>query len=210
MLKERGMNPATARRYLNVIRAIVTHGIREFGLRGATNPFDRLEVKIDAVAKDERKPFTAAQLKATSDRVANFANADLQRIWRILKGTGARLAEVTGLLVSDVSVDGKHPFLDLVFHPHRRLKNKGSIRRVPLIGDALSATREALSAVGNSPFLFKTYSKGSKGANAASNALMKHVRKITDDRKVVVHSLRHNIEDGFTLASVNEYDGTLC
>lgn len=208
MLADRGMTPATARRYVNVIRAIVTYGIREFGLRDAANPFDRLEMRIETLAKDERKPFTEKQIAAVRKRMTTSASEDLQRIFALLEGTGCRLAEVTGLLVADV-VDGADveiPYLTLLVHEHRRLKTAGSVRWVPLIGDALKAAREAVKAAGDSPFLFAAYAR-SRGADAASKALMKHVRTVVDDPKVVIHSLRHTMKDRLTAAGADEADG---
>lgn len=210
MLKERGMTPATARRYINVIRAIVTYGIREFGLRDAANPFDRLEIRVETVAKDERKPFTEKQITAVRKRMATSASGDLQRIFALLEGTGCRLAEVTGLLVADVAdgADVEIPYLNLVVHEHRRLKTAGSVRRVPLVGGALKAGREAVKAAGDSLFLFPAYAR-SRGADAASKALMKHVRVVVDDPKVVIHSLRHTMKDRLIAAGVNGADGDL-
>lgn len=208
MLVDGGMNPATVRRYMNDIRAMVTYGIREFGLRGVDNPFDRLPIKLETVARDERKPFSQAQLKAVGDRVAANAAPDLSRIWRMLAGTGCRLGEVAGLLSGDVVLDHKQPHLNLVFHPHRRLKNIASVRLVPLVGDALVAAKEAAVDAGDSAFLFAKYAR-TRGPDAASQALMKHVRAVVDDPKIVVHSLRHSMEDSLIRANVSEFDRNL-
>lgn len=209
MLSDLGMNPATARRYMNDIRALVEHGIVEFGLRGrAENPFRGLPIRVETVAKDERKPFTAAQIMAVRQRLSASAGEELRRIWRMLEGTGCRLGEVTGLLVSDVMLADKRPYLNLIFHPHRRLKNAGSVRRVPLIGDALAAAKEAVKAAGDGEFLFPSYGH-ERGADAASQALMKHVRAVTEDRKVVIHSLRHTMEDRLIVAKVSDFDRNL-
>jgi integrase len=204
----RNMAPATVHRYLNDIRAIINHAVKEFdGLAGVPNHFNKLEVKraVGQVAKDDRKPFTPKQLEATRTRILGHASVDLQRIWRMLEGTGCRLAEVTGLTVEDVHADHDTPYLNLVFHPHRRLKNTGSVRRVPLIGDALAAAKEALQAARDNALLFPAYGrkKGpSVATDAVSQALMKHVRKIVPDPKVVVHSLRHTMEDRLIEAEV--------
>lgn len=195
--------PSTVHRYLNDLRAIITHAIKEMDLRGAVNPFNGLEVKKQTLAKEDRKPFSEAQLKAARARVKGHASVDLQRIWRMLEQTGCRLAEVTGLTVADVHVDGELPYLDLKFHSHRRLKNAGSVRRVPLVGDALKAAKEAREAAGDRALLFPTYAREG-GATAASATLMKHVRKAVTDRKVTVHSLRHTLKDRLVKADVAE------
>ncbi len=115
------------------------------------------------------------------------------------------MAEVAALLVEDVKLDSPIPYLDVGFREHRRVKNQSSARRVPLVGDALEAAKEAVKAAGEGPYLFVQYAgvvktkggkgKGKKAATHASNALMKHVRKVTSSRKITVHSLRHTMED---------------
>ncbi|RVH78039.1 hypothetical protein CN204_30075 [Sinorhizobium meliloti] len=200
---DKGLEPSTVHRMLNDVRAVINLAIKELPLPGVTNPFLGLEVKKDATAskKDERHPFNPDQLKRTRERVLGHASEDLQLIWRMLEGTGARLSEAAGLLVSDVFTDHKHPHINLVFHPHRRLKNTGSIRKVPLVGDALAAAQRALETAQDG-FLFPGYAKTRARRDAASAALMKHVRKITDDEKVTVHSLRHNMKDRLRVAGV--------
>lgn len=111
------------------------------------------------------------------------------------------MAEVAGLLVTDVALDHRNPHVDLVVHPHRRLKTAGSVRKVPLIGDALQAAREAVGAAGDGPLLFASYGR-ERGPDAASAILMKHVRKVVADKKVTVHSLRHSMKDRLRLAGV--------
>lgn len=201
MLGDAGIKPTTVHRYLNDVRAIINFAIEELPLLGVTNPFNKLEVRIETVAKDERKPFSTDQLAKTRSRIECHASKDIQQIWRILEGTGARLGEVAGLLVTDVVLNHKVPYLDLVFHPHRRLKNKGSIRKVPLVGDALDSARDAVSAAGTNPLLFSRYAN-EKGRTAASAILMKHLRKVVTDRKITVHSLRHTMKDKLRLGSV--------
>ncbi|MFN7009049.1 MAG: tyrosine-type recombinase/integrase [Allorhizobium sp.] len=208
MLRDLDMKPATVRRYMNDIRAVVSFGITEFGLRDALNPFLRLEIRLQTVAREERSPIPAKTLKAIRDRLEAHAGADLWQIWRMMEGTGCRLSEVTGLLVSDLFLTDTIPYLNLVHHPHRRLKNNASIRRVPLIGEALSATKEALKAANGSPMLFARYCRV-RGGDAASAILMKHVRTVTTDPKIVVHSLRHTMEDRLIRARVEEFDRNL-
>lgn len=183
MLRDLDMKPTTVRRYLNDIRAVVTFGLTEFGVRDALNPFMRLEVRVQTTARDERSPIPSDTLKAIRGRMADHAGSDLWQIWRILEGTGCRLGEITGLLVSDLYLDNSIPYLNLVHHPHRRLKNNASVRRVPLLGEALETTKEALKGAGKSNVLFPRYGRV-RGADAASASLMKHVRFITDDPKI--------------------------
>ncbi len=208
MLRDLNIKPATVGRYMNDIRALIAFGITEFGLRDALNPFLRLSIRVETVAREERSPIPAKTLKAIRARLEARAGADLWQIWRMLEGTGCRLGEVTGLLVSDVKLAAPVPYLDLVHHAHRRLKTAGSVRRVPLIGEALGAAREAVKAAGDSAVLFPRYGKV-RGADVASASLMKHLRAVTDDPKIVVHSLRHTMKDRLIRARVSDAEQDL-
>ncbi|EKF42631.1 site-specific recombinase, phage integrase family protein [Nitratireductor indicus C115] len=208
MLRDLDMSPTTVQRYLNDVRAMVSIGITELGVRDAVNPFLNLPVRHDVAAVHQRDPISDKLLPLLRARISEHAGADLWAVWRIVEGTGCRLGEVTGLLVSDVSLDSDIPHFTLTHHPHRRLKNNGSARNVPLIGEALEAAKEAVEAAGKSPYLFPRYGRV-RGADAASKILMKHIRTVTDERKIVVHSLRHRMEDCLTRAGVSEYDRNL-
>ena len=209
MLRDLEMKPATVKRYLNDIRAVIAYAILEYELKGLDNPFYRMNPKADdAPARQQRTSFTETQLAQVQQRLAQHASLDLQHIFRLLAGTGCRLAEVTGLLVSDVFADDRPPYIDVVFHPHRRLKNASSVRRVPLIGDALQAAKDALKAAGSSDKLFPAYGV-ERGNDNASAALMKHVREVVADPKVTNHSTRHLMEDRMMIAGVSDYDRNL-
>ncbi|MEH7908708.1 tyrosine-type recombinase/integrase [Rhizobium laguerreae] len=212
-----GISPTTVDRYCNDIRAVISFGIREFELeRRAINPFVRIDIKglraTEKADRDERDPFTKEQLKSTRAYVLGHAGSELRWVWRLLEMTGLRVSEATGLEIQDVVTRGDLPHLDIRFNGIRRLKNKASIRKVPLVGDALTAALEALSAAAaagragkpDAP-LFSLYGR-ERGGDAASAALMKNVRKVVADPKVTVHSLRHNMQDRLIAKGVSEHD----
>jgi integrase len=119
-----------------------------------------------------------------------------QLIFTLLYYTGARLAEITGLLKSDVHPDAPIPYLDVQEHAHRRLKNDWSNRAVPLSPAALECAKKALTLVPDSEFVFPRYTdKDKRGSDNASTWLNKVIRRCCSDKKVVVHSLRHNFRD---------------
>lgn len=70
-----------------------------------------------------------------------------QLIFTLLYYTGARHAEITGLLKSDVHPDGPIPYLSVYEHAHRRLKNDWSNRAIPLSPAALECAKKALTLV---------------------------------------------------------------
>ncbi|TPI83483.1 tyrosine-type recombinase/integrase [Mesorhizobium sp. B2-8-9] len=203
-----GRKASSVDRYLNVVRAVINHAIREFDLAGVANPFMYLEADTKDKAepdRDKRRPFTADELKDTTARILFLANPALQRIWQMLEGTGCRLAEVAGLRVSDVHLDHAIPHITVEWHDDRRIKNAVSRRNVPLIGNALDAAKAAVTAAGNAAMLFPAYGRPN-GASSASAALGKHVRAVVTDPKVTTHSLRHLMKDRLRLAGVSKAD----
>ncbi|WP_031251420.1 tyrosine-type recombinase/integrase [Mesorhizobium sp. LSHC412B00] len=198
-------SPSTVDRYLNDTRAIINHALKEMDLGHIANPFTGLEVRSGdegETAKDKRRSLTKAELAAIRSRIDTLSRADdLKHLWRILEGTGCRLAEVTGARTVDVTVDEELPHISVQWHEGRRLKTHSSRRKVPLVGEALEAAKAALEAAGEGALLFPRYG-GDSGPTSASAALMKHVRAIVKDRKATVHSLRHNMKDRLRVGGV--------
>lgn len=202
-----GRGAATVERYLNTVRAAFNHAIKEWDLTWR-NPFMGLEVELKDKAapdRDKRKPFPTDMLPAMQARLADRASVDLRWIWQMLEGTGARLSEIAGLRTEDVKVDDPIPHIVVEWHDDRRIKNKVSRRRVPLIGDALAAAKEALKDAGSRKLLFPSYGRVG-GGSTASAALGKHVRAVVTDTKVTTHSLRHLMKDRLRIAGVSKSD----
>lgn len=204
-----GISPASAKRELNIVKAVVNHAIKEYEL-ACPNPFAKLDIPglDDEDESQKRDPFPADLLDKTRALVMSTCNDELRLIWRLLEGTGARLAEITGLRVEDVTVDGPTPNIRVTWHEDRRVKTKASKRYIPLVGDALAAAKQALKGAGGRAMLFSRYGTAN-GPTNASQSLMARVRKVTDNERIVVHSLRHNMKDRLILASIPELDQNL-
>ena len=130
------------------------------------------------------------QLKKTRERVLTTARVeDVKLIWRMLEGTGCRLSEVAGLRTTDVLTEGPLPHINVEWHEERRIKTDVSRRKVPLIGDALAAAKQALQAAGDDPMLFPKYGRPGGGDGLFSERSMKHVRAVISDPKCQTHSL---------------------
>jgi integrase len=203
-----GRKASTVDRYLNVVRAAINHAIREYDLAGMANPFMKLEAAPKDKAepdRDKRRPFTPEEAASVRERITVKAKPDLQHIWRLLEGTGCRLAEVAGLRTKDIHLDHATPHITVEWHDERRIKNKVSRRNVPLIGDAMEAARVAVIGAGSSAMLFPAYGRP-RGPASASAALGKHVRACVPDPKATTHSLRHLMKDRLRLAGVTKSD----
>ncbi|OWJ73655.1 hypothetical protein CDV50_02020 [Haematobacter massiliensis] len=208
------VSPATVSRELSIIAAVVSFAKVEFGLPDTfQNPFSKLPVARAAkgqgeMRSDKRDPLPPKVLFAVRKRVLSLASPELALMWRILEGTGARIAEVSGLRVEDVDTASQFPHIRIGANAVRSLKTDASRRVVPLVGDALTAAKEALSLARQGDMLFPSYGR-KRGSDAASAALMKHIRAVTTDQKHVVHSLRHNMQDSLVLAEVSALDRKL-
>jgi len=205
------LSAGTLRRERNMLVAMVNLAIKEFDLkRNADNPFEDMDLTRKGAAPEtegtKRESLPADVIKAMRVRLKDKVKEPaLALIWRLLEGTGCRVAEVVGLRVEDVDIDHIYPHLRIRWHEGRRVKTKVSIRDVPLVGEALEAAKEALRAAEGETMLFPQYDREG-GPDAVSQALMKHLRVITKDKRHVLHSLRHNMKDWFLLAKVPERD----
>lgn len=195
----RGNKPATVKRRINTIRALVTLFITDKRLgKQLDNPFTGLKVKESAVslAKKERDALTIEDIAACVPRFAE-SNTDMTDIWTMQIFTGCRPTEISGLSWSEVHLDDDTPHLRLTFTPRRRLKNKGSVRRVPLVGAALRIVRaRAEGQHDSSDPVFPRY--GGSGGPAALSALQIKKMKQAGVWQVglkVPYSTRHSVSD---------------
>lgn len=204
------LKPSSVKRDLNVVKAMFNHIITEMQLAGCMNPFAKLPIAgLNEEPEDElRDPLPDDVLQSVRRMILNGANDDLQFIWRLLEGTGCRLAEVTGLRVEDIVLEHECPHLVVTWHEGRRIKTNASKREVPLVGDAFDAAKEALAAPKKGKALFERYGD-EKGPTNASAALMKYVRRVSEDPAHAVHSLRHNMKDRLILAEASELQQNL-
>jgi integrase len=195
-MQAQGAKTATIRRQLNSLVAGFSLVIREKELT-CVNPFSKSLIPGEGLDGEDRETLTAAEMQTLGEYVDSAGTReDLLHMLGLLMDTGARLAEVAGLLLTDVVLDGPVPYLNLLHHTHRRLKNDSSIRRVPLTGRALEAARKAVrhAELIRSPFLFSRYTDTSEcRATAASGTLNKRLKAMRINK--TCHCLRHTMRD---------------
>ena len=204
---------SSVRREINVLASAWKVSLKGFDLtRGhqAINIFEDLDIPQENAGsqQDERHPLPYPVVKAMWTKLQTAREKrggklpELRLIWRLLAGTGCREGEIAGLRVKDVKLSAPIPHIKVMWHEDRRVKNKASIRSVPLVGDALVAATEAVETAGKGKELFPSY-YGTGGSGRLSSALMKHLEKVRagdEASKQVVHSLRHNMADWLRLA----------
>ena len=189
-LFNKGLSTSSVKRVFSSINAVINISINEIGIN-MINPFSGTFIPDDN-KKKTRLPIPIENIKNIQ---AECKNLDDDNRWLIalISDTGMRLSEATGLLSGDIILDANIPHINLINHPWRRLKTKGSNRVIPLIGSSLWAAKRVLEA--NSTYAFPRYTNETKcNANSASNGLNKWLKpRIPND--CVIHSFRHSLRD---------------
>jgi integrase len=98
------------------------------------------------------------------------------------------------LLIDDIKLDTKIPFINLKPHLWRGLKTASSTRQIPLVGASFWAAH-CLKLKSASEFTFPRYCtvEGVK-ANSASSSLNKWLKGRVEEGNVI-HSFRHSFRD---------------
>ena len=95
----------------------------------------------------------------------------------LVSDTGMRLAEATGLALTDLVVEGDCKKVIIREHPWRRLKTAGSSREIPLVGKALWAAQRIYFHAAGQVHAFPRYNRGqltnANSVSAASNKWLK-------------------------------------
>ena len=93
----------------------------------------------------------------------------------------------------DIKLDEPSLYIDLKPHPRRSLKTKGSQRLIPLIKEALWASKRLIEAKNYSIFAFPRYcDKTGCKANSASGGLNKWLHQCVPEN-CVIHSFRYRL-----------------
>jgi integrase len=191
-LLEEGMSVNTVKRVFSSIRSIINIAISEYGL-DCSNGFARTYFPNDNIV-NIRKPLPIDKIKLVHKLCKEYDD-DLRWLVALLSDTGMRLGEGVGLLKSDINLDCKIPHINLVPHPWRRLKTKGSQRCIPLVGASLWACKRILEHNNDSIYAFPRYTSVSIcNANSASAALNKWMKEKLSD-SYVIHGFRHSMRD---------------
>ena len=175
---ERGSKTTTVERQISVIKAVFNVAIieQEFS---KTNPF--LKVRIPGLGEDSKVlgTFDSTQL-STLIYECKKKDDDVRWLLALQIDLGCRLAEVTGLVLSDLRLNVDLSYVSFKPHSWRPLKSKSSTRDVPLVGVSLWAAYKIVeSAKKGQIYAFPRYTNGSEcKANYASDTLNKWIRSI--------------------------------
>lgn len=191
-LERKGLANASIKRAFASIRAIFSLSIKEHGL-AIENPFCNIHLPSPLEDAKRRVAISITDLKVIQTECKRIDD-DIRWLIATICDTGMRLSEAVGLLVSDVHLDGQHPYVIVQPHKHRPLKTTSSTRIIPLVGVSLWGIKRALSNVKGS-HIFPRYSSDDRcNSNSASAASNKWIKLITQ-KDYVIHGLRHSFRD---------------
>lgn len=153
-----------------------------------TTPFFNLKLSNYGTPSEKYKPLSTDELMA----LFKLKMPDEDRlILSILISTGMRLDEAALLTWQRIKTVNEIRCFDLTDYEEAiKIKNKQSLRLVP-IPDCIKLP----VAKSEGPLFSYRRDEDGKAEGAASKALMRHIRKITTDRRKVVHSLRGTLKD---------------
>lgn len=172
------LKPSSVENQCRLIQSLITTAIRQDLIPIQTNPFSLVDVAGAIAEEDRRIPFNPQQLK-------ELMGTDWGYVYRVLAGTGIRIGELLSrdltkdLVIPNGTCDGERMLIvrkDLARGV--TVKTKASTRRVPLDAEAVEAV-ERLFGKGLQPGTIKT----------RLNLL---IREMYEDRRLVMHSLRHS------------------
>ena len=212
-MRKARLSEGTVRRRVGPIRALLNRAYLDNEIE-RTNPFSRLGVKGTGSAKD-RLPFHTSHLaKIDSYLSSAMVQPKTRNIVRMLKLTGCSLGEVAGLMLADLSLESAVPFVVIRENAQRGIKTEVRERRVPLIGEALEAARDAyqrarVAAKGKSVdkvALFAGFSSkhGANGMSATLNAALRRAG-VPKSPRLSLHSFRHTMKEALRAAGVADH-----
>ena len=188
----KGMAGSSVSRVISSIRAVMNFAISEYAL-DLKNPFVGMyHDRLAGVSK--RLPIPIEDISKVQQQCTSLDD-DLRWLVALVSDTGMRLAEVSGLLKTDIILDEGMPFIRVQPHSWRKLKTAGSERDVPLVGVSLWAAQRLLDAYPDSGYAFPRYNKTTiTNANSASAALNKWLHPYVPNG-CTMHSFRHSMRD---------------
>ena len=180
--------PSSVSRNISTISAVINWNARENGL-DVSSPFNNIIIKDSAHTKDDRHPLTTDEVIQVNGVMKDTL---VWPLWVMMRDLGMRTAEVSGLLVGDISLQNRT--VDIKANSIRRIKTDGSERTLPLSSEMLELLQPYRQGKDDDEPLFDRYGSV-KGAGNASSAMRKHFQKVVSDKKKTPYSARHTLKD---------------
>ena len=219
---------ATVGREVSTLGAIFNLAITEYNdkdreLTSLGNPFSKLRTEAEtidelAVLKGERvqvssRAWTHKELASLKERLP-LMNDEARLCAKLAMYTGARLHDVSGIMIDDLILRGEEDSQILFQHNSYRKISKDSIeRKFPLYGEMLQDLKDYVTHRDFSVELKLTprYAKNENSSSGLSDLLnQKHIDVFCKDRSLKMHGMRNTLQAKFDAASfANKVSGYL-
>ncbi|WP_163831990.1 site-specific integrase [Spartinivicinus ruber] len=200
-LKEKGVPtiaPTTALKMLNYISGFFNWMQRRDYIKA--NPFSGLKPRAKHITAKTKEAFTTSELRTLFGHYLN-KDSQLKKIWQfwipaLALFTGARLEELAQLNVADIKQAGDIYYLDINDCGTHQLKNKASIRKIPL-HDLLMSIEflDYVDSQEGQTKLFALTLNGGLYGKSVTSWFSKLKRQIGFPPSKVFHSFRHTFRD---------------
>ena len=188
--------PSSVNRNISTVSASINWYAKENGLEH-TSPFNGIIIKDSAHTKDDRLPLTNDEVRQVNGVMKDTL---VWPLWVMMRDLGMRTAEVSGLIVGDISLQNRT--VDIKANAIRRIKTDGSERTVPISDEMIELLQPLRQGKDDTDALFDSYGNN-KGSGNASSAMRKHFRKVITDEKKVPYSARHTLKDALRNSGVD-------
>ncbi len=223
-----GRSVGTVGREVSTLSAIFSRAIAEYSttdaqLQNNGNPFSRLRGELDKIDSDhvrtgQRQAVTSRAW--TPDELASLEarlwmmNEEAELCTKLAMFTGARLKDVTGLMIDELKLDTEeNSYINFKHNTFRTISKDSIERRFPLYGDMLSDLKDYVSKKDFSLHkkLTPRYAKHSGSSNSLSQLLnIKHIDKFSKDPSLIMHGIRDTLQAKFDAAQfANKVSGYL-
>lgn len=184
---------------MDSMRTLVGEYLAHIGREDIPNPFRKLRFSDDE--QRSRPAFSTEWLRENFLKAGALAglNTEARLALLALVNTGARPSEVVNLQRDAIVLEANIPYIDiravLRGADRRALKNRATVRRIPLVGVSLEAMREA--ALG-----FPSY-RDNDNLSATVNKFLRE-NELMETADHTLYSLRHGFEARLKRAEVDE------
>ena len=196
----------TLSRGMTILSAVFKSAILEYELSMA-NPWTGLTGKLkknrDELTSEDRgnkrRSMTPDEIKSYKGHLPNI-NLHASLVGQLMIQTGCRTFEAGGLLIRDLKFDTNVPYIQFRYNRIRSLKNKNSVRDVPVVGELLDRLRayvSELDTTNQDAPLFPRYGRDG-GSNPLSEILCRIINSrmgLKADKTCVPYSTRHSMKD---------------
>lgn len=197
-----GLAASTINKAMTKAKMLLDYGLMNNRLTGR-NPVERMKL---TGAESSRKAFSEEQLSTLTGGLSSIANANQRYLVALGAITGARIGELTQLTPEDIVVTEGYTCIDINENNGKTVKNKASVRVVPLTDGAYGFDLESFKEYvkgcpAGKPLLSMTRDTASKWFN---EVYLK--ASLQDTENVSFHSMRHSMATTLKAAGVSLTD----